>query len=67
MNITLKEIQAAAHELRAERAKLKKAYAHIYAKGSALEGVDDSYTKAWDKGIEQLINKITERKKQWKK
>ena len=61
MNITLKEIQAIAEELKAERAEKKKAYAHIYAKGSELEGVDDSYTASWTRGMDALMNRITER------
>ena len=62
MNITLKEIQAIAEELKAERAEKKKAYAHIYAKGSELEGVDNSYTASWTRGMDALINRITERR-----
>ena len=59
--ITLNEIQAIMEELKAERAEKKKAYAHIYAEGSELEGVDDSYTKAWERGMDALINKIEEK------
>ena len=59
--MTLKEIQAIVEELKAERTEKKKAYAHIYAEGSELEGVDDSYTKAWERGMDALINKIEEK------
>ena len=62
MNITLKEIQAIADKMKAERAEKKKAYAHIYAKGSELEGVDDSYTATWLAGMDALINRIKERR-----
>ena len=59
--MTLKEIQVIAEGLKAERLERKKEYAHIYAEGSTSEGVDDSYTKAWERGMDALINKIEEK------
>ena len=59
--ITLNEIQAIMEVLKAERAEKKKAYAHIYADSSTLEGVDDSYTTVWTRGMNDLINRIKER------
>ena len=47
--------------LKTERAEKKKEYEHIYTKGTALEGIDDSYTSIWKRGMDDLINRIEER------
>jgi len=59
--IRLSEIQAIMEILKAERAEKKKEYEHIYTKGTALEGIDDSYTSIWKRGMDDLINRIEER------
>ena len=64
MKITLKEIQAIAVNMEKERAEKKKEYEHIYTKGTALEGIDDSYTTVWKRGMKDLIDRIKERKEQ---
>ena len=59
--ITLNEIQEIMEVLKAERAEKAKPYAHIYADSATQEGVDDSYTTVWKRGMDDLINRITER------
>ena len=59
--IRLSEIQAIMEILKAERAEKKKEYEHIYTEGTALEGIDDSYTTVWKRGMKDLIGRIKER------
>ena len=59
--ITLNEIQEIMEVLKAERAEKAKPYAHIYADSATQEGVDDSYTTVWKRGMDDLINRIKER------
>ena len=59
--IRLSEIQAIMEILKEERAEKKKEYEHIYEKGTTLEGIDDSYTSVWKRGMNDLINRIKER------
>ena len=59
--ITLNEIQEIMKVLKTERVEKAKPYAHIYADSATQEGVDDSYTTVWKRGMDDLVNRITER------